>query len=194
MAPGTALSDHAADNLRFIRTAMERAGSFTAVPGRGGIWVGVSALAAAAVAQTAPTSAAWLGIWLAEAVVAASIALGSTMRKAKRSAVPLSSGPARRFALAYLPALAAGAVLTWVFADHGLVARLPGMWLLLYGAGLTAGGTFSVRVVPVTGACFMAAGTIACAAPESWANGFMAAGFGGLHIALGIAIARHHGG
>ena len=38
------LQSHAMDNLKFIRETMERAGSFTAVPGWGGFAMGVSAL------------------------------------------------------------------------------------------------------------------------------------------------------
>ena len=47
-----------------------------------------------------------------------------------------------------MPKLAAGAVLTAVAVEGGLTARLPGCWLLLYGAGVAAGGALSVRVVP----------------------------------------------
>jgi len=50
VAPAVALHDRAAADLRYSRRTMEQAGSFTAVPGLGGILMGVSALAAAALA------------------------------------------------------------------------------------------------------------------------------------------------
>ena len=36
-APPASMTDHAAENLRFIRHAMERSATFTAVPGWGGM-------------------------------------------------------------------------------------------------------------------------------------------------------------
>jgi len=81
-----------------------------------------------------------------------------------------------------------------VFTRRGLIADLPGCWLLLYGAAVTSGGAFSVRAVPVVGVCLMFLGTTALAAPASWGDAFMAAGFGALHLVFGIVIARRHGG
>jgi hypothetical protein len=189
-----ALHAHAIDELRFIRATMERAGAFTAVPGWGGVLMGVTALVAGMMAGPPRSDGRWLAIWLGDAVVAAAIALATMVRKARTSGAPLDATPTRRFALACLPPLAAGAILTAVFARSGLVVRLPGCWLLLYGAGLTTGGAFSVRVVPVMGLLFMALGVAAFATPIAWGHYFMAAGFGGLHIAFGLVIARRYGG
>ena len=186
---------HAIDNIRFIRDAMSRATEFTAVPGWGGVMMGVTAIVAAAVSGPPDDSLRWVLIWFVDAGLAAAIALTTMTIKARRIGAPLSSAaPARRFALAYLPPLVAGMVLTPVFVTFGLMARLPGCWLLLYGTAAATGGAFSVRVVPLMGLCFMALGAAAFAAPAAWGHWLMAAGFGGLHIAFGLVIARKHGG
>ena len=185
---------HAIENLRFIRETMERAGAFTAVPGWGGVMMGVTALATSIVSGPPDGSLRWVTIWLVDAAVAVAIAIVTTARKARRSGVPLLSAPAQRFALAYAPSLVAGMVLTPVFAMTGLATRLPGCWLLLYGTAVTAGGAFSVRVVPVMGLCFMALGVVAFAAPAAWGHWLMAAGFGALHVGFGWLIARRYGG
>ena len=195
MSPEPARIDvHAMENLRFIRETMERAGAFTAVPGWGGMLMGATALVTSVVSGPPDGSLRWVTIWLVDAVLAVTIATIATVRKARRSGVPLLSAPAQRFALAYAPSLVACAVLTPVFAMTGLAGRLPGCWLLLYGTAVTAGGAFSVRIVPVMGLCFMALGVVAFAAPVSWGHWLMAAGFGGLHVGFGWLIARKYGG
>ena len=186
---------HAIENIRFIRDAMARASRFTAVPGWGGVLIGLSACVAAVLSGPPDNSRRWMTIWFADAAVAAAIALAAIAIKARRSGAPLSSAaPAHRFALAYAPPLIAGMVLTPVFTTFGLSARLPGCWLLLYGTAVATGGAFSIRIVPLMGLCFMTLGVIAFAAPAAWGHWLMAAGFGGLHIAFGLVIARKYGG
>jgi hypothetical protein len=192
--PPPLLHQHAAENLRFIRDTMARATDFTAVPGRGGVLMGGTAFVAAIMAGPPRDTSVWLGAWLAAAIVATAIGLIAIMRKARRSDVPLRGPVVRRFTLAFVPALVVGAVLTVVFVRNHLTARLPGCWLLCYGAAVSSGGAFSVRPVPVMGAAFIALGALAFVAPAAWGHLFMAAGFGALHVGFGIAIARNYGG
>jgi hypothetical protein len=183
------------ENLRYIRDTMSRAGEFTAIPGWGGVVMGTTAIAAAIVSGPPDNSIRWVLIWFADGVVAVTIALVAMTIKARRAGTPLwSAAPAYRFALAYLPPLVAGMILTPVFATMDLMARLPGCWLLLYGTALASGGAYSVRIVPVMGICFMALGVVAFAAPAAWGHWLLAAGFGGLHIGFGFVIARRYGG
>src|SRR5687768_2333947 len=194
-APPPALQDRAIDNLRFIRETMERAGAFTAVPGWGQVAIGATALIAAALASgTTVGDARWLGIWMAEAAVSLAIAGWAMARKARAAGMPLLSGPGRKFVLSFSPPMVVGALLTLVMYQGGMVAAIPGMWLLLYGTAVVAGGAFSVKIVPVMGVCFMAAGALAFFSPVSWSPWIMGAAFGGLHILFGIPIARRHGG
>jgi hypothetical protein len=182
------------DDLRFIRDTMERSASFTAVPGWGQVILGLTALAAAGLAARQSNSAAWLKVWLAEAFLAALIAFVSTRWKANRRGLPLFTGPGRKVALGLFPPLIAGALLTFLLQRAALPSALAPAWLLLYGAGIITGGLYSVAIVPVMGLCFMATGALSIVAPAAWANWFLAAGFGGLHIVFGFLIARRHGG
>lgn len=189
---------HALDNIRYIRDTMSRTGQFTAVPGLGGVAMGFTAIAAALISGPPDQSLRWVGIWIGEAVVATTLALVTMTQKARRAGTPLwtsrSQTPAHRFALAFVPPLLAGIVLTPIFATSDLAMRLPGCWLLLYGTAAATGGAFSVRIVPVMGLCFMILGALAFAAPAALGHWFMAAGFGGLHIVFGGIIARNYGG
>jgi hypothetical protein len=188
---------HAMDNLRYIRQTIERAGSFTAVPGIGGMLIGSTALVAAWVASHQQVRGWWLAVWLGEAVIAMLIGIAGAELKSRRAKLALFSGPGRKFIAGFAPALAAGAVLTAVLFRAGELVFLPGMWLLLYGAGVVSGGGASVRVVPLMGACFMAAGAAALLWPgDSIATGdiLLAAAFGGLHILFGTIIAVKYGG
>ncbi|MGE3524590.1 MAG: hypothetical protein AB7I33_01565 [Gemmatimonadales bacterium] len=189
-----ALHDRAVDNLQFIRDAMERAGSFTAVPGWGAVAIGLTAFAAAGVAARQPGIAHWIGTWLVEAGLALVVGVVAIRRKARAAGVPLLSGPGRRFALSFLPPMLVGGLLTVVLLRAGATAAIPGTWLLLYGTGVVAAGAFSVRIVPLQGLCFMLLGAGALFAPPSWRDGLMAAGFGGLHVLFGLIIAWRYGG
>ncbi len=188
------IHDHALENLRYIRSAMERAGTFTAVPGWGTIAAGVIAVAASLVAGSDVTSPRWLTTWLVAAAVAAAASGTSIVMKARRTSTSLASGPARRFALAFLPALFAGLVLTAILWTRGLRAEVTPMWLLLYGTAITAGGATSVRVVPVMGIAIGAVGIAAFFVPVSLLPAAMVIGFGLLHIVFGAVIARSYGG
>ena len=189
-----ALHDRAMDNLRYIRETMERATHFTAISGRGEIAIGATALAASVIAAQQPTFKLWVAIWLAEGLISALIAGWSMDRKARAVQMPLFAGPGRKAVFSLFPPIIAGGLLTIVLVQAGMTSAIPGMWLLLYGTGVITGGMFSVRAVPAMGLCFMALGAIALFSPSVYANWFMAAGFGGLHIIFGAIIVRRYGG
>jgi hypothetical protein len=189
-----ALGDRAMEDLRFIRRTMEVGAAFTAVPGWGGVGMGVSALAAAALASSQPTAERWLLVWILEALLAMAIGAVAIHRKARRADLPVLSGAGRKFVLSFLPPALAGVVLTVALWQAGADSLLPGAWLLLYGAAVVTAGTFSVKIVPVMGICFMVVGAFALLVMPAAGDLSMAVGFGGLQIVFGVTIARRHGG
>jgi hypothetical protein len=188
-----ALHEHAAESLRFIRDTMERAGSFTSIPGWGGFAIGLTAIAASVVAQPL-RGEPWLLVWLADAVLAAVIGAATIALKGRRAGTSFTSPAAKRFFIAYFAPLIAGAIVTLALWRAGAYAAMPAAWLLLYGTAFVSCGAFSIRVIPVMGVCFMLLGSAAAAVPFAVANALLGCGFGGLHLVFGLIIARRYGG
>ena len=189
------IHERALADIRFIRSAVECAGGFTAVSGLGGVAMGAVGLVAAMLAafQTADPWR-WLSIWLTAAAIATTIGIASLVLKSRRGGASLVSGPARRFALAFFPPIAVAAALTAALVDRAMFDLLPPLWLLSYGVAVSGGGALSVRVVPFMGLALLAAGTLAFFVPFHAANLLLGAGFGLVQIAGGVVIMRRYGG
>jgi hypothetical protein len=189
-----ALHTRAIADLRFIRETMAQASSYTAFSGWGLLVVGGGALAAGLAAGRERAQTDQLYIWLADAVFSIGVGAISSTLKARASGQPLFAGPIRKFSLSFAPSILAGAVLTFFMLKSGSAHLLPGLWLLLYGAGLAAAGTFSVGLIPWMGVGFFALGILALATPAAWGNVLLTSGFALIHIIAGAVIARRYGG
>src|SRR5437867_7189049 len=117
------INERAIEHLKYIRETMERAGSFTAVPGWGGILMGVSALMTALISGHLPSNELWFATWLGEAALALAIGGWAMAQKAKPSQSTLLYGPGRKFALSLCPGMIAGAAFTVVLSLHRMLAR-----------------------------------------------------------------------
>ena len=188
------LGDRAMDNLKFIRETMERSTHFTAVPGYGGMLMGVTALVAGYIASTQIYVSDSLRTWLIEAALAFAIGLLAMWQKSKIGGQSLLSVPAKKFARGFAPPLVVGVAITLGLWQQGIYYVMAPVCMLCYGAAVVCGGAFSVRVVPIMGWCFIVLGAVAFLLPTGYGNAMMAASFGGLHIVFGAIIARRYGG
>jgi hypothetical protein len=176
----TPIGASALENLRYIRDTIAAAGTFTTVPGKGCIAMGITALAASGLESLPGLAASWLPIWVGAAIMACAVALYFMEEKAKAQGLSLRRAVARRFFMTLVPAFVAGGVLTAALVHE--IGR----------NSIT--GVFAVPAVLVAGLAFMGLGTVALGLPASWSPAILALGFGGVHIALGVIILRDHGG
>jgi hypothetical protein len=190
----TPIDAGAIENLRYIRDTIAAAGTFTTVPGKGCIAMGITALSAAALESVPELASSWLQIWVGAAIMACAAALFFMEEKAKSQGLSLRRAVARRFFMTLVPAFVAGGVLTAALVDDVARSSITGLWLLLYGSGIAACGVFAIPAVLAAGLAFMALGTVALGLPAAWSPAILALGFGGVHIALGIVILKDHGG
>lgn len=193
-AEPTPIGQGAAENLRYIRSAIEASQTFTTVPGKGCIAMGIAAIVAAGLESVPALAHLWLPIWLIAAVAACAVALFFMEIKAQAEGLSLRRSVAVRFFLTLAPAFVAGGILTVALADNVGRDVIAAIWLLMYGVGLAACGVFSIPIVLIAGFAFMGLGTVTFAAPPAWAPALLAVGFGGIHLALGALVIRDHGG
>lgn len=188
------IGGRAIDNLAFIRETMARSTQFTAVPGYGGMLMGMTAIVAAYIANIQVYLVDSLTVWLVEAALAFAIGLLAMWQKAKLGGQSLLSTPSRKFAFSFAPPMFVGVITVLGLWKFGHYYEMAPVCMLAYGAAVACGGAFSVRVIPVMGWLFMACGATAFLLPTSYANLMMAISFGGLHIIFGAIIARRYGG
>ena len=189
----TRLQDKAETNLQFIREAMERAERVSAVSGAGMMGMGALALAGGAMASRLTPDLQLLA-WLVLAPVAALLGAATTWRKSTRSGEEPLRDPMRRFIWCLAPSLLAAAVFTALLWGTPTQALLPVLWLVLYGCGVLAAGTYAVPPVMHLGMSFIGAGLVLATLPADWMNTALSLAFGGLHLFFGWRIYKHHGG
>lgn len=188
------MQEHAQDNLRFIRSAMERAERVSAVSGAGVMAMGVIALVAMAVSATSGDLTWRLTVWVGTAFIAGTVGAVACVLKARRNKMPFAADPGRRFLLCLIPSLLVGVVLTAALLPGATASLLPGLWMMLYGAGVLAAGTYAAPPVMHMGGSFLLVGAFTLALPDSWSNVLLGLSFGLLHLTFGYQVFKHHGG
>lgn len=188
------LHGRAMDNLEFIRGTMQRSTEFTAVPGYGGMLMGITAIGAAVIASLQADWFMWTVVWIIEAFLAVSVGSVMMWQKSKYVDSPLNSESAKKFALGFAPAIVSAIIITILLSLKGLYQYLPTVWLTLYGTAVVTGGAFSVGILRLKGWAFIALGAISIVVPAVYGNWLMALGFGVFNVVFGLIIARKYGG
>src|SRR5688572_32770743 len=115
--PPIRLPARAIEDLAFILDTMARAGTVTSVPGWGGVAMGGTALIASWIAAQQASHAAWLAVWLAEAVLALGIGGVAMVRKAEAARTPPFNRAGKLFVRSFVPPIMAGPVLPPAFCQ-----------------------------------------------------------------------------
>ncbi len=200
-------ANRAADELKVIRSLMERPIKYSTQSGLAGIVAGAAALAGvAADAEVTRRNPGLEGLWISMCVWAAVFAvafLGTlllTRLRERRRGMPAWSLIKRRILLTILPPFVAGVGLTiaiiyryvGVGSDEWLL--IPAVWMLFYGVALWQLGEFSIVEVRVMGAAFILAGIVAAALYQASPYEALGVTFGGFHIVYGLVVWVRHGG
>ena len=197
----------ASEHLAVIRRIMETAAQYTVLPGWSAIVGGILALAGCAVSyvlvdgldlaaadKLAPARRAGLvAVWVAVAVAAVVVDVILTFRAAARRGLKPWSRLARMAAYAVGPSVVIGCALTVYLVGEGRFGPLPGIWMMLYGAGVWTAGVLSIRAPRLLGAAFLVTGVVTLFALSGVALALVAVSFGGYHVAFGIYLIRRFG-
>jgi hypothetical protein len=185
----------AEDNLRIIRSLMEKATVYRAISAPGALFGGLVGTAASvrALAGTGPRDCAgFLQEWMAVAVLTGVVNLWLLRRDSIRRDEPFVS-PGMRLALrAMLPAIIGGGLCAVVLAQGGC-ALLASLWVLFYGISLLAASHFAPKSICWLGRAFFVAGALLLLAGtlifEGW-RGFHETAIA--HAIMGVTFGLFH--
>ena len=135
----------------------------------------------------------YLHLWLSCLVVALVLNYGAVLVWHYRSAALRERRQAPSVALAIVPSMGLGAILSWALLRHGLAPLLPGVWYVCYGTGLLSSRSMlPPRTVPIAlGFCFSGAALLLVGEPRlALAWWVMPIGFGVGQMAIGGFLIR----
>jgi hypothetical protein len=193
--------EEAAEQLRVIRTMMERATIFRALSGEAALLGGAMSLAAGWMSE-GKIGWKWGGVWLGGLAVVLLFAVWQLLRVSQIHQRPLWSHGLKVALRGALPSLVAGGFVGLLFLRGGgrnAETMAACFWILHYGLALLAIREFAPKSMIWLGLAFMATGLIALSAAtfvqsmnplliRVGPSGLMAATFGGFHLLYGAAI------
>ncbi|MFC7337350.1 hypothetical protein ACFQY0_09205 [Haloferula chungangensis] len=191
----------AADQLRAIRTMMERATIFRALSGEAALMGGAISIAAGWISQSR-TGWAWGTVWLSGLGLALIFGIWQLFRSAAANQKVVWSHGLKVALRGALPSLIVGGFLGLLYLKYGLPGNektAAAVWILHYGLALLAIREFAPKSMAWLGIAFVLTGIasfsamtfVQAATPilnKLGASGLMAATFGGFHLLYGAAI------
>jgi len=190
------LPAHAADQLRTIRSLLERATVYRAISVPGAAVGGIAALIAAWFTR-AGGATVWLAVWHSVLLAMAGFNTAILARQSRREGRPLFTSGFRLAFRGLLPPLVAGGLLGGFCAVAEALCWSAALWTLCYGLALLATQEFAPRSLVWLGRAFFLAGlaaTVLCVFVQDsscpWSgSAIMATTFGGFHLAYAAAVA-----
>ncbi len=186
----------AEENLRIIRSMMEKATLYRAVSAPGALVAGLSSFAATAFGiLTPPGPNRFFYIWGAVLFLTSISNLLILRRDAARRRETFFSAGMRLALQAMLPALLGGGLSILLNPAGGHVATVA-LWILFYGISLLAASHFAPPAIRWLGVVFFSAAALLFPIGASlhwnfgvdhvWAHALMGATFGVFHIAYAV--------
>jgi hypothetical protein len=180
--------DRALAEISAIRGQMARATEFRGYGPATFAVTGALALAAGLgqafwLKEAAAHVMAWLGLWVAVAALSAAIIGWEMVTRSRRIHSDLADEMIRAAVEQFLPAAAAGGLITGVllrFAPQGL-PMLPGLWQICFSLGVFASLRFLPRRLTLVGTWYLASGLFALAlsgGPQAFSPWVMGGAFG----------------
>jgi len=197
----------ALDQIAEIRRQMARGQVFrgyraqtTAVTGV--LAMGVAALQPLIIPHPWSNLPAYLGLWGGLALISAAIFGAELLIRCRRLSSPMQTERTIDAAERFIPALAAGAMLTFVFylSLKPQLWMLPGLWAVCFSLGVFASRTLLPRGIAVVGGYYLLAGCFSLTlarGPHAFSPWAMGLTFGvGQLLAAGVLywnLERRHG-